>query len=59
MYKYIIDKAGEMELFAIIPLVLFFTVFLFFTVWIMSKNKAYIDKMSNLPLEDDTRATPA
>ncbi|MEZ4981095.1 MAG: hypothetical protein R2769_05810 [Saprospiraceae bacterium] len=52
MYKYIIERAGEMDLFAIGPLVLFFTVFMAFTIWILTKKRCYIDKMSNLPLED-------
>lgn len=52
MFKYILQNAGNINWLAIFSLVLFFAVFLFGTVWIMSRKKDYVDKVSRLPLDD-------
>ena len=53
MYKYIIEKAGESEWMALIPLLLFFIIFISITIIALTRKKEYLDKMSRLPLEDD------
>ena len=53
MYKYILESAGNINWMAIFALVTFFALFIIMIVTVFGKNKAYIEKMSNLPLEDD------
>ncbi len=52
MYKYILENAGDVSTMALIPLVLFFMLFVGATAWALISNKSYIERMSNLPLED-------
>lgn len=52
MYKYILETAGDFNLLALIPLVLFFLVFVGVMIMTMIRNKSYIEHMSNLPFED-------
>ena len=53
MYKHILESAGNINWMAILALVTFFTLFIIGIVTVFGKNKDYIDKMSNLPLEED------
>lgn len=53
MYKHILEGAGNINWMAIYALVTFFSLFVIGIVTVFGKNKAYIDKMSNLPLDDD------
>lgn len=53
MYKYIIEKAGESEWMALMPLLLFFLIFTIITIIALTRKKDYLDKMSQLPLDDD------
>lgn len=52
MYKYILQGAGDINWMAIVALVLFFAIFLFGSIWIISRKKDYVDKISRLPLDD-------
>ncbi len=52
MFKYILQNAGDINWLAVMALVLFFAVFLFGSVWILTKKKDYVDKISRLPLDD-------
>lgn len=52
MFKYIIEKAGDLDLLAIGPFLLFFFFFIAVAIYAWTKRPAYIDKMSNMPLED-------
>ena len=52
MFKYILENAGDMSTMALIPLVLFFMLFVGVSALAMIKNKSYIERMSNLPFED-------
>ena len=54
MYKYILERAGDIDWMALGPLLLFFIFFSFISIMAIRKNKTYIDKMSRLPLEDST-----
>ena len=52
MYKYILENAGDISLMALVPMILFFVIFLGTMVRAMTKNRSYIDRMANLPLDD-------
>ena len=51
MFKYIIEKAGDVDWMALGPFLLFFDFFILVTIYALKKRPPYIDKMSNLPLE--------
>ncbi len=51
MFKYILENAGDIQWLALVPLVLFFLVFVGAMITTMLKNKSYIERMSNLPFE--------
>ncbi len=53
MAKYILENAGDIQWLALMPLVLFFLVFVGALIMTMLKNKTYIDRMSHLPFEED------
>lgn len=53
MFKYILEKAGDIDWMALVPLVLFVVIFTFIILRTMRQKKDYVDHMSNLPLEDD------
>jgi len=53
MYKYILESVENLNWLAVVSLVLFFSIFVVSTIWIMTRKKDFIDKMSNMPLEDD------
>ncbi|MBI5916212.1 MAG: hypothetical protein HY842_12625 [Bacteroidetes bacterium] len=52
MFKYILQNAGDINWLAVTALVLFFAVFLFSTVWILTRKKDFVEKISRLPLDD-------
>ena len=53
MFKYILERAGDIEWMAIVPLVLF-VVFFVVIVWrALSQKKEFVDRMANMPLQDD------
>ncbi len=52
MFKYILENAGNINWMAIAALMTFFTIFLVSSAVILRKDKAYIRKMSYMPLED-------
>ena len=54
MYKHILENAGNINWMALFALITFFTIFIIGIVTVFGKNKAYIDKMSHLPLDDET-----
>ena len=53
MYKYILENAGDINWMAIFALVTFMLIFLIGSITILKKDPAFIEKMSNLPLEDN------
>jgi len=53
MYKYILESVENLNWLAVVALVLFFSIFVVSTIWIMAKKKDFIDRMSHMPLEDD------
>ncbi len=52
MYKHILEGAGDINWMAIFALVTFVLIFVIATVTILRSDKAFIDRMANLPLED-------
>ena len=52
MYKYLLQSVENINWLATSALVLFFLVFVVSTVWIMTRKKDFIDKMSNMPLDE-------
>ncbi|MDX1409815.1 MAG: hypothetical protein R3330_16815 [Saprospiraceae bacterium] len=52
MYKYLLENAGNIQSLALIPLVVFFMVFVGAMIWTMIRNKQYIERMSRLPFEE-------
>ena len=53
MYKHILESAGNINWMAVFALITFFALFIISIIAVFGKNKAYIEKMSNLPLEED------
>ena len=58
MFKYILQSAGNIEWMAIGPLLLFVIVFVTSSWLILRQSKAYVDKMSHLPLDDNHQQNP-
>jgi cytochrome c oxidase cbb3-type subunit IV len=54
MYKYVLQSIGGVEVYAIISLLLFFTVFVGMLVVVMRMKKSTIDEIAALPLESDS-----
>ena len=52
MFKHILANAGDINWMAIFALLTFFLLFIISAVTIFFKSKGFIDKMSNMPLED-------
>lgn len=53
MYKYILENAGDINWMAIFALVTFFLMFVISSLAIIGTKKSYIEKMANLPLENE------
>ena len=53
MYKYILERAGDIDWMAIIPLLIFTIVFVIITIRAITAKKDYINKMANLPLDEN------
>lgn len=54
MYKYILEKAGEINWMGLFSLVTFFTIFTLVIIMILRSDKKHIKHMSDLPLSDDS-----
>lgn len=53
MYKYLLESAGSINWMAISALLTFLTVFVVSAVLVLRKDKTFIQKMANLPFEDE------
>lgn len=53
MYKYILEGAGDINWMAIFALVTFFIVFVIASMLILRSDKAFINKMAHMPLDDE------
>ena len=56
MYKHIIKTMGDVDWMALIPLVLFISVFSLTTLIWVWRSKQDVAEMANLPLEDGTKS---
>lgn len=52
MYKYIIKTMGNVDWMAVVPLLLFFAVFVGTALVWWRKEQKVVDRMANLPLND-------
>ncbi len=53
MFKYILQSVENLNWLASGLLVVFFAVFVITSIWILTRKKEFLDKMSNLPLDED------
>lgn len=53
MFRNILSSAEGINIYALVVLVLFFTIFIMIFLRAVTAKKGFIEKMSNLPLEDD------
>lgn len=53
MYKYILEKAGDIDWMAILSLLIFTTVFVIITIRALTHKKDFISKMASLPLDEN------
>lgn len=54
MYKHILATGGDINWMALFALLTFFFIFTISIIWGFAKNKAYINRMANMPLDDQT-----
>lgn len=52
MYKYLLENAGDLDWMAVGPMLVFVAFFVGVIVFAYTTDKSYINKMSNLPFED-------
>ena len=57
MFKHYFEQIQNIEIWPIISLILFFVFFTLTIVWILFMDKKHIDKMKNLPFENELGET--
>jgi cbb3-type cytochrome oxidase subunit 3 len=55
MFKHIIKTMGDVDWMALVPLILFVSVFSIASILWLKRSKKEVAKMANLPLEDGTK----
>jgi cbb3-type cytochrome oxidase subunit 3 len=53
MYKQVLQSISGVETYAVIALIMFFLFFLLILGWVFTLNKKYINRMENIPLDDN------
>ncbi|MCF8259710.1 MAG: cbb3-type cytochrome c oxidase subunit 3 [Melioribacteraceae bacterium] len=53
MFSNYLSSIDGVSGYAIFTLILFFSIMLFSILWVVKLDKSYVNKMSNLPLEDE------
>ncbi|MFN6944211.1 MAG: CcoQ/FixQ family Cbb3-type cytochrome c oxidase assembly chaperone [Cytophagaceae bacterium] len=56
MLKFIkshMSEIGGIEIYPVISFVIFFSFFVVMLIWVFKVNKGFIDKMKQLPLDED------
>lgn len=53
MIKEILNSIRGVEMFPIISMVIFIAIFALVIYWVIRRDKSYITKMKNLPLENN------
>ena len=59
MFKYYFEQIDNVAIWPLISLAIFFTFFIGLLFWVWKVDKSFINKMKNLPLEDDITVTKA
>jgi hypothetical protein len=59
VFKYILESAGNINWMAIAALVTFMVIFMVSAVLAFKRDPAFIDKMANMPLEEDSHPVNA
>ena len=57
MYKYILERAGDINWMAVFSLLTFFFLFTTAVVLVFRRDKEHLDHMSNMPLQEDSIAS--
>jgi cytochrome c oxidase cbb3-type subunit IV len=55
MYKFVLQGIENIEIWPIIGLILFLSVFTVGVIYAVTADKKYVDHMQNLPLEDEDK----
>ena len=55
MYKYILESIDQINWLAIIPLIVFFCFFTLTIIRVIRKDKTFIEKMENMPLDEQNQ----
>jgi len=58
MFKHYFELIKDVEIYPIISLIIFVAFFVGLTIWVISTKKTYVDKMKNMPLEEDKIVNP-
>lgn len=58
MIKNLLSHMGGIENFGIISLLIFFTFFFGMLIWALLLRKPFLNRMAQLPLEDNPEETP-
>ena len=53
MYKYILERAGDIDWMAILPLLIFTIFFAIITIRALTHKKEFIHRMASLPLDEN------
>ena len=58
MYKYLLESTGNIDWMAIFALITFVLIFVIATANILRRDSAFIEKMANMPLDDNPSLNP-
>ncbi len=58
MYKNILQSIDNVAIWPVVSFVIFFLFFLVLLWWVFTANKDFIQKMKQLPMEDNQTSTP-
>ncbi len=53
MFKYYFEQINDVAIWPVISLIIFFTFFVGLLIWVWKVDKTFVNKMKNLPLEDE------
>lgn len=55
MYKNVLQNIDNIAIWPVISFVIFFLFFLFLLWWVFTADKKFIDRMSNMPIDDNSK----
>jgi|AVFP01.1.fsa_nt_gi cytochrome c oxidase cbb3-type subunit 4 len=53
MYKAVLNSILDVSIFPVISIIIFFTFFVGVIVYVIKQDKAFVERMANLPNEND------